>query len=277
MFRTRIAPSPTGPTHIGTLRTAYFNYLAARASGGRFFVRIDDTDQSRSEKKYEQEFLSSLVWCGIHHDGMFRQSEHLATYQEVAAKLVALGSARQDGDAILLSKCELPKSWKDSVVGEITTTAEDKANAEGTVLIKSDGYPSYHFATVVDDIRLAINFVIRGVDHITNTAKQLAIYNAVGVEPPRYAHIGLICKQNKPLSKRDHESGVQHYIDKGVPPNAMLNYMLRMGWSPTLDNKENSLISPEKAIAMFLTEGKMRAANSNLDEPKLNWYCKKYR
>lgn len=277
-LNTRIAPSPTGDMHLGTLRTAYFNFLAARGTGGAFILRIDDTDAARNEEKHVVTIIDTLMWLGLVPTLIVRQSQRFDIYKNVAMSLMRMGVAHRKGGAVCLHyKFPGPYVFKDLVVGdqEIGQTALD--HTSDLVLLRSDGSPTYHFANCVDDIWFDIDLVIRGQDHLSNTAKHCILMRAMGVTKyPIYAHVGLIHHNGKKMSKRDGASSVLKLREDGYSPAAVLNFVLRMGWSPSEDNKANSLIPHEKAIPMFMTAGKMRASSANYDQGKLDWYQRKY-
>jgi glutamyl-tRNA synthetase len=276
MFNTRIAPSPTGDMHIGTARTAYFNWLAARASGGKFLLRIDDTDLKRSNPDYVKVITDTLDWMGLDYDYMAYQSNHFVRYEEVAETLLRDGKAVRDGDCIRLKASAAVGVWQDEVGGDMKVTSDDLEYANNMVLMKSDGSPTYNFATVVDDIDLNINYIIRGVDHINNTSKQIVLFDLLG-ERPKFAHVGLICEKGKPLSKRDGASSMLHYKANGYDPDAMLNYLARMGWGPVVDDKTTAVLPKDRMRELFLTGGNMRSAYSNIDQSKLDSFDRKYK
>lgn len=285
IYNTRIAPSPTGDMHIGTARTAYFNYLAAKASGGNFLLRIDDTDLERSKPEHTQVILDTFEWLGLEYDEIIYQSERFDRYASMARALVALDCAIiLDNGAIALklndkTRSQLPKKWKDEVAGYIKITAHDLEQVNGMILIKGDGSPTYNWATVIDDMDYQINYVIRGHDHISNTTKQIILYYVVGAMQflPMFAHVGLIHYQKKKLSKRDGSASMLYYKEKGYDPDAVLNFMLRMGWGPNVDDKTTKTISKERAIELFLEGGNMRSAPSNMDLNMLESFDRKYK
>lgn len=285
-YVTRIAPSPTGDMHIGTARTAYFNWLAARASGGKFLLRIDDTDQKRNDPAYTQVIMDTMNWLGLDYDELVYQSSRFDLYKGAAGLLMSEGWAEsKDGATVLtLEKRRkegyiFPTSWKDEIKGDIRITEDDKDNMEGMVLIKSDGSPSYNFCSVVDDMQLGVNFIIRGVDHITNTAKQVILWEAIKPDEPlpKFAHLGLICVGNKPMSKRDGASSMLRYMAAGYDPDAMLNFLARLGWGPTVDDKSTAILPRDKMVEMFLTSGKMRSQPAGFDSGKLESFDRKYK
>jgi len=281
MYHTRIAPSPMGLFHLGTARTAYFNWLAARASGGTFTLRIDDTDVNRSDPKYTQVVLDAMDWLGLDYSTYIKQSDRTDIYQEVADWFLSKGLAERVDTSILFwpKSIHIPDAWYDEISKTIPISGNDRDLMMkcSICLIKANGTPTYHFASVVDDIRLGINYVIRGVDHVTNTSRQIAIYNAMNEPLPKYAHVGLLYQGGKKLSKRDNVASVMWYKEQGYEPEAMLNFMGRMGWSPTEDNKDKTLLPRNRMIELFFTGGHMRNSAANIDIAKLDFYNKKYK
>lgn len=287
-YTTRIAPSPTGDMHIGTARTAYFNWLAARASGGKFLLRIDDTDQKRSDPAFTQVILDTMKWLGLDYDDIIYQSSRFDHYQAYAKELMQRGWAQDMDGAIILDlrldkKLNLPDHWTDSIKGDIKITADDLERMNGMVLIKSDGSPSYNFCSAVDDLHFNVNFIIRGVDHITNTSKQVVLWNLLGeawegdYQRPKLAHLGLICVGNKPMSKRDGAASMLNYMKAGVDPDAMLNFMARLGWGPKVDDKTTKMLPREKMLELFLDGGNMRNSSAGYDAMKLDSFDRKYK
>ena len=266
----RIAPSPTGNLHVGTARTALFNYLFARNRGGKFLVRIEDTDLERSKKEYEENILKSFKWLGMEYDGeLMRQSERTEIYQKHAQILVGKGMAREDGTAIILNNSQKEISFQDLIRGEIKF--EDVA--EEVVLIKSDGTPTYNFAVVVDDAEMKVTHVIRGEDHISNTPRQLVIMEALGFERPLYAHIPMILAPDRSkLSKRYGAVSLLEYREKGYLPQAMLNYLALLGWNPGTDQE---IFIIEELIKEFSLE-KIQKSGAIFDEKKLEWVNKEH-
>jgi len=279
MYNTRIAPSPTGDMHIGTARTAYFNWLAARASGGKFYLRIDDTDQKRNDPAFVKVILETMDWLGLNSDDTFYQSNRFDRYSSLAKEFLDKGMASiKDGATILLlPNGNLPDKWTDMVKGDIAITTNDIENTDGIVLIKSDGSPSYNWSSVIDDIDYDINLVIRGTDHITNTSRQALLYHCLGKTPPKYAHVSLIGYKGKPMSKRDGAASMLHYRNAGYDPDAMLNFLARLGWGPTVDDKSTVMLDKTRMIELFLTGGKMRNAFSGFDLSKLESFDRKYK
>ena len=275
MFTTRIAPSPTGLFHLGTARTAYFSWLAARASGGRFVLRIDDTDEARNTDEAVQVILESMSWLGLDYDEIYYQSKRAPLYREAADKLIDAGRARVLGNgAVVLNLPELPDFFIDSIAGKIPISKTAKESMDPLILIRGDGGGvTYQFASTLDDYFMGINWIIRGHDHIQNTPKQMAIWMAAcGGEFPKVSHVGLIFKDGKKMTKRDGAASLLGYRQIGYAPEAMLTFMLRLGWSPFDDSsKAMNFINRETALKMFLTDGGMRAASrTNFDERRLN-------
>lgn len=274
---TRIAPSPTGLMHLGTARTAYYNWLAARASGGRFILRIDDTDASRNDEAAVAVIDDGLAWLGLGHDERFRQSDRADVYAAAAERLLTDGRAyRAENGAVLLSPGFDP-SWTANDGKVMTPTDKERALADDQVLIRGDGAPVYHFASVVDDADKGVTLIIRGVDHVSNTFRQAAIFRALGAEPPRFAHVGLITQGGKKMSKRDGAASLLSYRDAGYDPDAVLNALLRMGWGPSVDDKSAAILPRERALDLFLTGGRMKPSPAGFDLAKLDWFDRKYK
>lgn len=278
LLHTRIAPSPTGDMHLGTARTAYFNWLAAKASGGTFMLRIDDTDLARNNEKCVSDILDAMDWLGLDYSRLVRQSERLERYTEVAEKLLSDGHAIHiDGGAIQFRLHNgVLKSWHDEIAGEIKISDNDREVVNNLILIKSDGGPTYNFASVVDDIDFGINYIIRGVDHIGNTSKQAFLFDLLAQSLPKFAHVGLLFQNNKKLSKRDGAGSILQLREAGYCKEAVLNFMLRLCWGPTVDDKTTSLLPAECAIELFLEHGAMRSKSANIDVVKLNSFNRKY-
>jgi glutamyl-tRNA synthetase len=287
MYNTRIAPSPTGDVHIGTARTAYHNWLAARASGGKFILRIDDTDTSRSKPEYVDVILETLKWLTLDYDEIIYQSSRFDTYKRVANLLLANGWAKEDNGGIILTlktREGLPDHWIDEISGRIDITTDDIDKMEGMGLIKADGSPAYNFCSIVDDMLMDINYVIRGTDHISNTSKQVVIHKIIRDDYdgpiaglPKFAHVGLIGVKGKPLSKREGAASMLHYRQAGYDPDAVLNFLARMGWGPKVDDKSTMTLPKERMLELFLTGGKLRNQMANLDMPKLESFDRKYK
>ncbi|MBI4157883.1 glutamate--tRNA ligase, partial [Candidatus Woesebacteria bacterium] len=255
MIRVRIAPSPTGFAHVGTAYTALFNYAYARHNKGVFIVRVEDTDVKRNIKGAEEAIFDGLRWFGIDWDeggekggkfGPYRQSEKLATYQKIAKELVVKGLAYEEEGAIRFKNPGKDVSWDDLVRGKITFPGGEVTDF---VILKSDGFPTYNFGVVVDDIEMKITHVIRGEEHISNTPRQLALYDALGVTPPFFAHhVTLRNSERKKLSKRRDPVDLRIYKDQGYLPEALVNFLCNLGFSHP-DGKE--IYSLEEYVQLF--------------------------
>lgn len=260
--------------HLGTARTAYFNWLAARATGGKFILRIDDTDVARNSADATQVILDAMEWLGLDYDALYYQSCRLDLYREAAATLVSSGGARVlDDGAVALNIPKIGPTWADTLVGDIPITQDVRDKMNPLILMRRDGGgPTYHFASIYDDYMTGVNWIIRGHDHQTNTPKQIAIWKAsFSGDFPQVSHVGLIFKDGKKLSKRDNAASLLWYRDQGYQPEAMLSFLLRLGWGPKVDDKTTKIIGRERAIEMFLKEGAMgRASRVNYDPAKLS-------
>lgn len=288
-YNTRIAPSPTGMMHIGTARTALFNWVVAKSSGGHFILRLDDTDTERNQPEAIQPIFDGLKWLGIEYDGYYRQSERAHIYQQYANNLLDSGLAfTADNGAIMLKWHDfMPRSWEDSVGGKIVVSNKAVEEIDGRLcLIRGGeklGQATYQFASIVDDYDLGINYIIRGVDHIANTAKQVAIWSALveadqkTIDLPKFTHVGLIFKDGKKMSKRDGAASLLDYKDKGYSPDAIFNFLIRTGWGPKVDDKQSTFIDKDRAFELFLTQGNMRSSNAGFDQNKLDFYNRKYK
>ncbi|MBI4981642.1 MAG: glutamate--tRNA ligase [Candidatus Omnitrophica bacterium] len=276
MIRVRFAPSPTGYLHIGGGRTALFNWLYARPKGGKFVLRIEDTDVARSKQEYVDEILQSLEWLGFNWDEIFYQSQRVQLYREYADKLLKAGLAYTEklpdkpGEAIIFKVTPQKIKVKDLIRGEIEFDSE---TIKDQVLIKSDGSATYNFACVVDDATMNISHVIRGDDHISNTPKQVLFYQALGFEVPNFAHLPLILgMEGGRLSKRTGATAISDYRRMGYLAEALVNYLLLLSWSPG-ENRE--IIDISEAVKLFdITNVNKTAATFNLD--KLNWINNQY-
>ena len=281
--RVRFAPSPTGALHIGGGHTALFNWLWARHTGGRFILRVEDTDRVRSTKEYEETIMSGMRWLGLDWDegpdrggdyGPYRQSERLDLYRQYARQLLDEGRAYRDGEAIVF-KVEPGQdlSFDDCVYGRIESMSDglkekDSEKLKDIVLIKSDGMPTYNYAVVVDDHLMAITHVIRGEDHISNTPKQILIYRALGWETPRFAHLPMILgKDKKKLSKRLGATSVYEYRDLGYMPDSVFNFLALLGWSAGDDHE---IFTRQEAADLFELSRVTRKP-AVLDVDKLNF------
>jgi len=260
---------------MGGARTALFNWLYAKAQGGEFILRIEDTDKLRSKQEYVDEILKSLQWLGFDWNEVYYQSQRLDLYRECAQRLLKAGQAYLEstpgkGEAIIFKVIPQAIKIQDLIRGEIefdATTIKDQ------VLIKSDGTPTYNFACVVDDALMNITHVIRGDDHISNTPKQILIYEALGFKLPYFAHLPLIMGMTGGrLSKRTGATAISDYRRMGYLPEALVNYLLLLSWSPG-ENRE--LIDTQEAIRIFDISDVNKTAAA-FDLRKLNWINNQY-
>jgi glutamyl-tRNA synthetase len=265
--RVRIAPSPTGLLHIGTARTALFNWLYARHEGGEFRLRIENTDTSREVAEAVDQIQDSLRWLGLDWDGEHTlQLDRMDDCRKVADELVADGKAYEDEGAI---RFRMPDegvtAWEDVVRGRIEYP-NDKL--EDVVIVRSDGRPTYNFASPMEDVWDGITHVIRGDDHIPNTPKQLNIIEAVGGDIPVYAHVPMLFgTDGKKLSKRHGAQALDEFRTEGYLPEAMMNFLALLGWAP---DGETTLMTGEELIERFSLE-RVSPSPSQFDYAKLDW------
>jgi glutamyl-tRNA synthetase len=268
----RFAPSPTGYLHLGSARTALFNWLAARHAGGRFLLRIEDTDCVRSEERFLDEILEDLRWLGLDWDGEpIFQSRRFEVYRQKAETLVASGKAYRDGAAILY---RVPAGrmvvYDDAIHGRIEVSTE---TIKDQVLIKSNGSPAYNFACVVDDVELDVTHILRGDDHISNTPKQILIYEALDLPLPRFGHMPLILgPDGTKLSKRHGGVSVAEYRREGYLPEALANYLILLGWTPPGGVE---ILTLEEAARLF-DISQMNDVQAKFDLQKLKWMNGEY-
>lgn len=277
--RTRIAPSPTGLFHVGTARTALFNYLFAKGHGGEFILRIEDTDRTRSQKSFEADILNNLDWLGLRHDAFFRQSDRLAHYRMHVERLLESNTAYRSAEAgegekrdevIRLRNPGKSISFADLIRGDISF---DTSELGDFVIAKSLEEPLYHLAAVVDDYEMGITHVIRGEDHISNTPRQILIQEALGFPRPRYAHIPLILAPDRSkLSKRHGATSISEFRERGYLPEALINYLALLGWNPG-DDRE--LFSLEELVKQF-DLSRIQKGGAVFDIQKLNWFNTEY-
>jgi glutamyl-tRNA synthetase len=265
--RVRIAPSPTGLLHIGTARTALFNWLYARHEGGEFRLRIENTDTSREVAEAVDQIQDSLRWLGLDWDGPHTfQLDRMDDCREVAAQLVVEGKAYEDEGAI---RFRMPDegvtAWDDVVRGRIEYPNE---KVEDVVIVRSDGRPTYNFASPLEDVWDGITHVIRGDDHIPNTPKQLNIIRAVGAEVPVYAHVPMIFGMDgKKLSKRHGAQAVEEFRTAGYLSETMVNFLALLGWAP---DGETTVMSRDELVDRFALD-RVSASPSQFDYQKLDW------
>ncbi len=311
MVRTRFAPSPTGFLHLGNARTAIFSYLFARHHGGKFILRVEDTDRERSRLEYEEEILKDLRWLGIEWDEFYRQSDRFEIYRSYVEKLLQEGHAypcfctqeelqrerkeaqkrgvayRYSGRCRALSPQEARKMmeggrsytvrfkvpdgrnvvFEDLVKGYISINVDDFGDF---VIVRSDGSPTYNFVVVIDDALMEISHVVRGEDHIPNTPKQILIYEALGFEVPKFAHLPVILGEDRSkLSKRHGGVSVKAYREEGYVSEALFNYLCLLGWSAP-DDPDREIFSKEELIELF----ELKDVNSSpavFNRDKLRW------
>ena len=277
MVRTRFAPSPTGYLHVGGARTALFNWLYARKMGGKFILRVEDTDKARNTEEARAAIFSGLSWLGIDWDegpdcggdyGPYQQSERSAVYDEHFAKLQEADRVYEKDGAWWFRFERKPLTMQDLVCGEVTINYEDESNTPDMVVKRSDGSYVFHFVNVVDDLTMGMTHVLRGEDHLMNTPKHLQLFEAFGEKPPIYGHIPLILNQDgSKMSKRDEGAAVGGYETSGYLPAAVTNFLALLGWSPKDDGE---IFSPEELIERFSFEGINRSP-AKYDVTKCEW------
>jgi glutamyl-tRNA synthetase len=277
--RVRFAPSPTGYLHVGGARTALFNWLFARHHHGTFILRIEDTDKSREQEQAVRVIYDGLRWLGLEWDegagrdgefGPYFQSERTTIYEKYLDLLQSKNVLYEDEGAIRFRSSRKPVVVEDLVCGRIEF---DRSSDPDITVRRPDGSWIFHFVNVVDDIEMQISHVIRGEDHLTNTSKHLELYEALNVQPPRFAHIPLILNRDgSKMSKRDEGSSIAAYIEQGYAPEAVRNYLCLLGWSPK-DNRE--MISIDDVVDLFeLT--KINRRNAAFDLGKCDWLNRQY-
>jgi glutamyl-tRNA synthetase len=308
-IRTRFAPSPTGYLHIGGARTALYCWLASRHAGGQFVLRIEDTDRERSTQGAIDAILEAMDWLGLGYDeGPIYQTQRLDRYREVAEQMVAAGTAyyayetkeeleamretamaaqlkprynghyrernepyRDDPNRVIRFKNPIGGSvvFDDKIKGRIEWSNDE---LDDLVIFRSDGYPTYNFAVVVDDLDMGITDVIRGDDHVNNTPRQINIYKALGASVPHFAHMPMILDpEGAKLSKRSGAANVMSYKEEGYLPHALVNYLARLGWS----HGDQEIFSRDELKALFAIEDVNQKA-SRLDPAKLGWLNQHY-
>lgn len=290
--RTRFAPSPTGFAHIGNFRTAYFNWLFSKNKGGDFLLRIDDTDLARNRTEAIDIIYQTMYWLKLDHTFLFNQTDidRQERYREVSEEFLKRGFAIREGEgeAIVIKPVKdlqalgvaVPTEWFDQLSGRIRV---DLNQLDHLVIKTSSGSFLYNFTSIIDDSDSDITDVIRGTDHQQNTPKQILIQELYrlcfperSILLPRFHHIGLIFKDGQKMSKRENAASLIYYKEQGYHPEAILNFLLRMGWGPKVDDKTAAMISQSRATSLF-SEGKMKGASSNFDQAKLDSYDRKYK
>lgn len=309
MVVTRFAPSPTGYLHIGGLRTALFSYLWAKKNGGKFLLRIEDTDLARNSQEAADAILEAFKWVGLSHEGeIIYQSQRFDLYKKYIAKMLDEGKAyycymsREELDALRetqMANKQKPmydNRWRDSdatppegvepvvriktpLEGKVVIPDGVKGNVEFAwseiddfIIARSDGSPTYNLVVAIDDHLMGVNHVIRGDDHLSNTPKQIAVYQALGMTVPKFFHVPMIHnEQGKKLSKRDGAMDVMEYKKNGYIPQALLNFLVRLGWS----NKDQEIFSMEEMLELFNPDNINKSASAyNAD--KLDWLNSHY-
>ena len=280
-IRVRFAPSPTGKVHIGNIRAAIYNWLFARHTGGKFLLRVEDTDLERSTPEAIQVLFDCMKWLGLDWDEeVFYQTKNVKRHLEVVDQLLASGHAykvertSREGKTGIVTMFKMPKEgtieFDDIVKGHMAKKAED---IQDFAIVRSDGSPIFHIANVVDDIDQRVTHIIRGDDHVENTFKHICIFRALGAEVPRYAHLSMIVnQQGKPYSKRDGAAFVGEYREQGYLPEALFNYLLLLGWNPG-DDRE--VLTREEMVKLFELE-KVHVTAAMFDPKKLAWMNGEY-
>ena len=281
-IRVRFAPSPTGYLHIGGARTGLFNWLFARHHGGKFVLRIEDTDIKRNTEEAMAAIYSGLQWLGLNWDegphaggdyGPYLQSERTELYERYLKKLQDAGHIFEDQGALRFRSPREHVIVDDIVCGKIDFDLTNPATHPDMTIRRPDGSWIFHFVNVIDDLEMKISHVIRGEDHLSNTPKHIEIFRALGATPPHYAHIPLILNRDgSKMSKRDEGARVDYYIRRGFLPAAVRNYLCLLGWSPK-DNREK--IDIDKVILIFDLKNIGRSS-ATFDPDKLHWLNGEY-
>ncbi|MCA9364138.1 glutamate--tRNA ligase [Candidatus Kaiserbacteria bacterium] len=278
---TRMAPSPTGHLHIGTARTALYNFLYARQHDGIFLMRSEDTDKKRSTPEYEREITDGLAWLGLEWDGYCRQSERTDIYTHHIEQLLTSqkayisseASKQNPGETVEVIRLRNPNTtitFEDAVRGEISF---DTTELGDFVIARSKTDPVYHLAVVVDDHDMGVTHIIRGEDHISNTPRQILIQEAIGAERPVYAHAPLLLAPDRSkLSKRHGAVALDDYIQAGYLAEALVNYLALLGWNPGTNQE---IFSLEELVQSFDLAG-IQKGGAIFDSEKLKWYNKEH-
>ncbi len=280
---TRMAPSPTGFFHLGSARTTLFNFLYAKHYGGKFILRIEDTDRERSRKEYEESIFDGIKWMGLSYDECYRQSERTDIYKSYLTKLIENGKAyvskerAEEGkrsEVIRLKNSGQTVSFRDEIRGDISF---DTSELGDFVIAKSVSEPLYHLAVVVDDFESGITHVIRGEDHISNTPRQILIAEAIGAPRPIYAHLPLILAADRSkLSKRHGALALSEYREMGYIPEAMVNFLALLGWSPQGKNADDQEIFFLDDLVKKFDLDKIGKSGAVFNIEKLDWINKEH-
>ena len=280
--RVRFAPSPTGYLHIGGARTALFNWLFARHHNGTFVLRVEDTDRARNTEEAAAAIYEGLKWLGLDWDegphvggefGPYFQSQRNEIYERYLKKLQDAGHIFDDQGALRFRSPREHVMVDDLVCGKIDFDLSNEEIHPDMTIRRPDGSWIFHFVNVIDDMEMKISHVIRGEDHLSNTAKHIELLRALGVAPPRYAHIPLILNRDgSKMSKRDQGASVDHYIKRGFLPEAVRNYLSLLGWSPK-DNREKMSIDE---IVRIFDLNKVVRSHATFDPDKLHWLNGEY-
>lgn len=278
---TRFAPSPTGHMHVGSYRTAFFAYLFAKANGGKFILRIEDTDKERSKPEYTEEILKVFERIGITYDDLYIQSHNLDRHREILQKLVSENKAyisreeAKDGSGVIkdIIRFRNPNkvvTFTDLIRGEISTDTTDLGDF---VIAKNLNEPLFHLAVVVDDHDEEVTHVIRAEEHIANTPRQILIHEAIGFSVPQYAHLPIVLAPDKSkLSKRKGAVPVIEYLNQGYLPEALLNAICLCGWNP---GGEQEIFSRSELEEIF-DLNRVQKSGAVFNEEKLNWFNREY-
>ena len=278
---TRFAPSPTGLLHGGNYRTAVFAYLFARKNGGKFILRIEDTDRERSKPEYKENILEALAWLGLEYDAFSLQSDHLSAHTEALQRLIDAGHAyisreeAKDGSGVMkeLVRFKNPNKkvvFEDLIRGRIETDTTDLGDF---VIAKNISEPLFHLANVVDDAQAGVTHAIRGEDHIANTPRQIMLYEALGYPVPQFAHLPLVVDASRAkFSKRRGAKPITYYRDQGYLPGAILNFLSLIGWNP---GTEQELFSKDELISAFSLD-RIQKSSGFFNPEKLDWFNREY-
>jgi len=278
---TRFAPSPTGFLHIGNFRTAIFAYLYARKHKGSFIFRMEDTDKERSRKEVEEDIIEGLDWLGLSYDKFYRQSERTEIYKKYLEKMIQEGNAyvskeeAKDGsgtikELIRFKNPSIDVTFKDEIKGEVTMNTKDLGDF---IIAKNFSEPLFHLAVAVDDFEAGVTHVLRGEDHVSNTARQILIQRAIGAGTPRYVHVPLVLGPDKlKLSKRRGALPLTEYKKRGFLPEAILNGVAFIGWNPGTDKE---IFTCEELIGAFELS-RVQKSPAIFNEEKLEWFNKEH-